>query len=572
MSEMAKTMTFVAVAVVAMAAAYVSRPNVSELDVTSLVGNNLTKGFSDPDAAKRMKIVRFNEDTATLREFEVAEDEELWTIPSKDGYPADAEQQMALAATSLMDREILQVASDNAATHEQFGVVDPLSPKLAVGQKGVGTRVIMSDIEGEPLTDLIIGHPVKDAENQRFVREADRDVVYVIEIDPAKLTTDFEDWIEKDLLKINPWDLRRVEIKDYSADLVPVMTSQGPAIQVDWEPRAEMTLGYEDKAGKWSAERLSRFDPTSKEYVDFQLADDEQLNIEVLDGLKGALDDLRIVDVVRKPAGLSGNLKAGEDFLSNTEARQDLRTRGFTALSERGSNGDEIISTEGEVICTLIDGAEYVLRFGDLQLAEQGSGQQPQEGEAATTAGSKEGVHRYLFVMARFNEDVVPKPQLQELPALPEGKPEGEAPAAGEIADGEAASAAAEDKPATDATVDGDTADGEAALAAGDADTELARIIAERKRIEAENQQKRDLYQAMIKHGQDKVQALNARFGDWYYVVANDVFQKIRLSRDDVIKKIEREAAAAEGAPGIGVPGLPGQSIPGLPTIPGAGS
>jgi hypothetical protein len=72
MNEMAKTMAFVAVAAVALAAAYVSRPTISEVDIGSLVGNNLTKGFSDPDAAKRLKIARFNEDTATLREFEVA--------------------------------------------------------------------------------------------------------------------------------------------------------------------------------------------------------------------------------------------------------------------------------------------------------------------------------------------------------------------------------------------------------------------------------------------------------------------------------------------------------------------
>jgi hypothetical protein len=405
-------------------------------------------------------------------------------------------------------------------------------------------------------------------------------VVYVIEIDPEKLSTDFENWIEKDLLKINPWDLRRVEIKDYSADLVPVMTGQGLAIQVDWEPRSEMTLGYEDKADKWSAEKLSQFDPSSKKYIDFKLAGDEELNAEVLEGLKAALDDLRIVDVVRKPAGLSGDLKAGEDFLSNTEARQDLRTRGFTALSEPGGKGEDIISTEGEVICTLLDGAEYVLRFGDLQLAEQGSGQQPVEGDAAAATNSKEGVHRYLFAMARFNESVIPKPELEPLPPLPAG-------ATDEAATAESETAAADEaKPAGDKPADETPSDGEAKpeaektvedkatepadkpVESSEQDTELARIIAERKRIETENQQKLALYQDMLKHGRDKVQALNDRFGDWYYVVANDVFQKIRLSRDDVIKKIDKEA---EGAPGAGIPGFPGQAIPGLPKLPGAG-
>ena len=82
----------------------------------------------------------------TLSEFEVAEQDGLWSIPSKDDYPADAAQQMAEAATSLMDRKILGVASKNAGDHEQYGVIDPLSPKLEQGQKGVGTRVTMSDV------------------------------------------------------------------------------------------------------------------------------------------------------------------------------------------------------------------------------------------------------------------------------------------------------------------------------------------------------------------------------------------------------------------------------------------
>ena len=101
--------------------------------------------------------MRFDEDTATLREFEVAEQDGLWSIPSKDGYPADAAKQMAEAATSLMDRKILHVASKNAGDHEQYGVIDPLSPKLEPGQKGVGTRVTMSDAQNKPLVDLIVG-------------------------------------------------------------------------------------------------------------------------------------------------------------------------------------------------------------------------------------------------------------------------------------------------------------------------------------------------------------------------------------------------------------------------------
>ena len=112
--------------------------------------------------------------------------------------------------------------------------------------------------------DLIIGKAVKDAEGQRYVREAGRDIVYVIEIDRSKLSTNFEDWIEKDLLKLNAWDLQQVEIKDYSAELVQVMTPEGPGIGIDRDYRAEMTFGYNDADAKWNAVKLQQLRSTTK--------------------------------------------------------------------------------------------------------------------------------------------------------------------------------------------------------------------------------------------------------------------------------------------------------------------
>ena len=38
------------------------------------------------------------------------------------------------------------------------------------------------------------------------------------------------------------------------------------------------------------------------------------------------------------------------------------------------------------------------------------------------------------------------------------------------------------------------------------------------------------------------VKELNARFADWYYVVSEDVYKKIRLTRSDIVK----EAATAK--------------------------
>lgn len=605
MTEMAKTMTFLAVAFLSLAVAWVTWPAPAELDVSSLIGEDLTKEFTDASEAKRLRIVEFDDASATLREFEVAEEDGLWTIPSKNGYPADAERQMAEAATSLMDRKILLVASENAGDHEEFGVIDPLSPKLEAGQKGVGTHVTVSNDGGDALVDLIIGKEVKDAENvQHYVRKANQDIVYVVELDPKSLSTDFEDWIEKDLLKLNGWDIDQVDIKDYSAELVPVMTQQGLAIQVAWDPRSEMTVDYDDSGAKWSPVMLKSYDTATEDYTEFKLAEDEELNSEKLNDLKTALDDLQIVDVARKPVGLSGDLKAGEDFLDNAEARQDLRMRGFAAIPARTGEGYEIISSEGEVVATMNDGVEYVLRFGDLRMSGNSDAGDTASVDAAADPAAQaksddKNVQRYLFAMARFNEDAVERPELEELPALPEGaRPQA---SADESDEGQSAVTdadeigASEDEAAIqdDVTVEeeeeeeeiaesdvaasdeepasaSEEAHDEEVSVAGEEAQDLDKIIAERKRIEQENQRKLDEYKQKLEKGRQQVKDLNLRFGDWYFVVSNDTFQKIRLKREDVIKKKVKEAESGDSAPTAG--DATNSSVPGLPSFPGIGN
>lgn len=601
MSENTKTLLFVAIGMLAVGIGLFTRPTVAKLDEESLVGTDLTKHFTSVDDAKKLRIVRFDEDTATRQEFEVAENDGLWTIPSKDGYPADAARQMAEAATSLMDRKILQVASSNTADHEQFGVIDPSSPKLEAGQKGVGTRVTMYDEKQEPLVDLIVGKAVKDADGQRYVREAGRNLVYAIEIDRSKLSTNFEDWIEKDLLKLNAWDLKQVDLKDYSAALVQVMTDQGPSIGINRDDRADLIVDYDEAAGKWTPEKLKTFDGTKGErgeYVDFTLAADEELNEEALNGLKTALDDLQIVDVVRKPQGMSKDLKAGADFIKDREVFLDLASKGFTATGIGDGAPQDIISSDGEVIATMKNGAEYVLRFGNLtNVTGIDKPEDAAVAENPTAAKSDDDLHRYMFVMARFNDKAIKEPEYKPLPELPEETP---AAAADTATTGDAAAqtttpsetpaTAPDDQPEAEASTTpeaapAESAKPEAASASAEAatakpaetpapqteqDKERERILAERKQIEQENKRLKDEYDEAVKKGQEAVKELNLRFGDWYFVVDDAVFKKIRLGREDVIKKKAPATAEGEAPAESAIPVSPTGAPAGLPEIPGA--
>lgn len=510
MSESSKTLAYLAVAAVTLAVAFLTKPTVVETDTDDWVGKMLTDAF-EPEEAKRLTIVRFDEETATLSEFEVAEQDGFWTIPSKGGYPADAFEQMAEATVGVSDREILSIASQNPADHEQYGVVDPRSPKLEVGQTGVGVRVTLADAEDQPLADLIIGKEVKGQPDQRYARKQGQDIVYVVKIDPEKFSTSFEEWIEDDLLKIDPFEIHSVTIDDYSADMMFKLT--GP--EISWLRRGKFKLRYDDDQSKWVADSLESFDPEKREFVDAPLAAGEELNEDTLRELKNALDDLRIVDVNSKPARLSANLKASQEVLDDEQALMSLVRRGFAPLQNAAGELD-IISSEGEVVCTMNDGVEYLLRFGGVDVGKESSdpGASGAEGDAADDAG----VNRFLFVFARLNADVVEEPEYEP---LPEGGNEPEA-----DAETDSAEEAKEGETEADSEEDGEE-DGEASEPS-------ERDLAERR-----NRELKEAYEGKLAAAKKRVDELNERFGGWYYVVSDSVFNKIRLKREDLVTKAE---------------------------------
>src|SRR3569833_2869111 len=101
--------------------------------------------------------MEFDEDLAALKPFKVAEVKGIWTIPSHEGYPADADKQLAEAAASLMDLKKLSYVSDDKGDQELYGVIDPTSKDLSAGATGVGKKVVIEDAKGKPLAQFIIG-------------------------------------------------------------------------------------------------------------------------------------------------------------------------------------------------------------------------------------------------------------------------------------------------------------------------------------------------------------------------------------------------------------------------------
>ena len=75
---------------------------------------------------------------------------------------------------------------------------------------------------------------------------------------------------------------------------------------------------------------MNKEKPGEGQWGPVKMPADEELNAAKLDELKTALDDLKIVDVNRKPAGLIADLKKGGRF-----HREERSVRG-AELAEKG--------------------------------------------------------------------------------------------------------------------------------------------------------------------------------------------------------------------------------------------
>ena len=506
--------------------------------------------LSDASKAASLEIVSYDDELSTLHPFKVLQSGGVWVLPAHQNYPADAKEQLAAAATALVDLKMLDVVSKSPGDHETYGVIEPDPEKIKPGMTGVGQLVEIRDGSGNKLARLVIGKEDKrrvgadsGGRSLRFVRKAGQDPVYRVEVDTSKFTTSFGDWIEKDLLKLSPWDVRRLGLEDYA--LVAVESNGRVGVQLDRKYRID--LAYDDKDAKWSLVKLEAFSKEG-EPKEEKLAEGEELASGKLNDLRNALGDLKIVDVARKPSGLSAELKAEESFTNDREAVTSMQQRGFLPLKT-----GEILSTDGETIVGMKDGVEYVLRFGapttiagdskagDSTLGdEEGKGGKPEKDAADETSG------RYLLVMARFNQQLLDKPTLDPLPDVPgdAANKDEDGGKDGEKKDGEKKDVEAAEEKKPDAA--------ESLKKADEAEAAAQVALENRRRVERENRRKQDDYDDKVKAAQKRVRDLNGRFADWYYVVSDKEYAKIHLGRNSMVQKVEDKAAqpaAAENGP-----------------------
>ena len=511
MNEAAKTLIFFVLAAALVAGAFYSQPKLDEFEANSMVGQQLFPQFTDPLAVKSLEIVKFDVG-GERNDFRITEVNGTWSIPSHDNYPADAKDQMgrvAEALTSLIVLEVIQPEEsgvDSIAFQTQYGVVDPTSDNTLIAD-AVGAKITLTGANSETLVNLIIGKKASGRQSQdlmgrdeaslRYVRIANQSPVYVIDIDPSQFTTNFDQWIEKNLLDTSTFDIKEIFVDEYSFSVELAMTNFGMREVRKLSPVGDMTFGYDGAAvgaDKWSLVKWLAFEEQNRNYKEKQLESDKELNTDTLNSMVSALGDLKIVNVLKKPVVLAAALREGKPFDNIVTTSQEsvletmmdsMQETGFWLVGMQDIRGGDsqqskiqLLSNDGDIQLRLKNGIIYNFRFGDLT----GTGSEVPLGQFdspdAMESTTKMVPNRYLFITAEFDPAFIPLPELKPVPEIPE----------------------------------------------------------EVEAIEKSNQREQERYDAAIASGKKRASELSDRFADWYYVISEDVYKNIHLTEVNVFR------------------------------------
>ena len=516
MNETAKTSIFILLAAALVTGAYFSRPTLHEFKTEELIGQCLFPQFTDPLAIKSLEIIKLNV-TGERSDFRIMEVNGIWSIPSHDNYPADAKDQMGRVAEALTGLTVLEVIQpdesgvDSIAFQTQYGVVDPTSDNILIAE-AVGTKITLGGADNETLVNLIIGKEAarrqssdlmgEDEARLRYVRVANQAPIYVIDIDLSQFTTNFDQWIENNLLNISTFDIKEIFVDEYSFSVELVLTNLGLRENPEASFIGDITLGYDGSAigtDKWSLIRWMVFERKNDDYRERQLEPDKELNTDTLDTMISALDNLRIVSVLKKPTALASALREGtpfEDIEMTLTMQESMQKTGFWLVEMFDLKGDsqqtkvQLLSNDGDIQLRLKNGIVYHLRFGDLTGTESEISLGQFDSPSSINSTIKMVPNRYLFITAEFDPTIIPLPELKPVPEIPSEEPI----------------------------------------------NELESLTQEKEAIERANQREQERYDNIIESGRKRTLELSDRFADWYYVISDDVYTRIRLTEANVFR------------------------------------
>jgi hypothetical protein len=602
MSESAKTLIFTTVAIALACGAFANyRLNQPTDDAKySLVGKPFFEDYESSSDAVELEVVTIDPDNLSPIRLSVKNDKGTWRIPSHHNYPAEAADRLAETATSAMG--ITRISLEGTASDfGRLGVIDPLEMDAVKTDDStqIGNRFTLRDANGEPLVDLIIGKPAGEVPRSAaagniqskpatyyYVRRPDEQMVYKALIN-INLSTKFSDWIDPDLLRVDPGKVVRLNVDNYELK--------------------EQTSGFLGQVRALVKEQGDKVLLSRKSFTDaWELAglnaEKDQINLGRVQSTLEILSQLTIAGVRPKfkykdHLLLTPDLKFNvvpemEKNVEETQAalaqfQEELEDRGFNfagtqeKLMIASANGELQVGTDDGVLYTLhigrtIEGNEKEIEIGGAKSVDDIDTAEEKEKIANYQEGEKS---RYLMVRVSFDESLLgarpTKPIAPVEPTKPDGytppeKTESKSPdnltsadetgqspketdaeKTKELAEGEKQDGEKQDGENQDGEKqDGEKQDGEKQDDSTEKKAEPTRdpafdaydaamAVYEQQKIEFELgstrfEEELKEFEDKIVEGKKLVDELNERFGDWYYVIRGSNLRTLKLVRADV--------------------------------------
>ena len=459
-----------------------------------------------------------------------------------------------------------------------------------------------------------------------YVRRDNENLVFTVKVDPGDYSTNLDDWIKEDLLEVSGWDVKQVSLNDYSihTDGGPAIEYRSE-ITVQSDASDWKVVQYR-RPDRKTSELVPATLAADQELDATKLADLKSA-INDLDIVEVERKPAQLAEDLRTGSGIRPLRQSAKSLGERGFYLVQAQENDFKLYSDEGEillrteDGIEYVLRFGQIAGIGEKGSA-----GDSAEKKKEQPGDKANGQGDKSDDEEVGLNRYIFVMANFRQDMIPLPEKPEElkdPAAKDTKDakdnkdgkdakdakdgkDGKPSPPADKADGEAKEKDAAQNDSTekgdalqsdeaqdqadedeldeddlkvddkkddakkDDTKKDDAKKDDAAKKKEEADAKKkqeedahAQAAARRKQAELDYQKNLEEYEKKIVDGREKVRQLNDRFADWFYVVPEKTYKKLRLTADDIIKKKEKKDDPAKGGGGLKLP--PGLNIPGLP-------
>ncbi len=338
----------------------------------------------DVASVRSISIVNYDDDRNGLQRIKLVRKGEKWVIPAFQDFIATNAQQIGLAANALTDLTVLENRSNDQSDHYAYGVVDPGEYETATNRSSLGTMITLENRTGQELASLIVGPPLPKEGQQRqtkhFVRVPGQPNVYVVNIEPDALATDFTRWVSPNLLQLGPEvKFESIQIKSYR--IQPDAIAEGAK---QWSYFALMDI--QNKA--------IQIQVPGQAAGELVVAEPTQDNVVSLNQLGQYIGNIRFTDVRKKSAAAAAILKRLLPEDDTTGVLDSLKEFGF--VKSGFDNGFKFIASDGEVTVRTDDGVAVSILIGNL---------------AENPTGGNLTLQRYVMLYALADESLFPEPE-----------------------------------------------------------------------------------------------------------------------------------------------------------------